>query len=61
VVEGIAKKTRVLACGPEVAVAATKSVVEQALTYQAIFAALSGTAMTGLALLGLVKRAYRRC
>lgn len=48
VVEGIAKKTAVLSCGGENAVAATKSVVEQALVYQAIFAALSGRKMAGL-------------
>lgn len=48
VVEGIAKKTRVLACGGENAVAATKSVVEQALTYHAVFAALAGKPLKGL-------------
>jgi glucosamine--fructose-6-phosphate aminotransferase (isomerizing) len=48
VVEGIAKKTRVLACGGENAVAATKSVIEQALTYHALVAALTGKALTGL-------------
>lgn len=47
-IEGLTKKTHVLACGPEQAVAATKSVVEQALTYHAIFAALNGQTMTGL-------------
>lgn len=52
VVEGIAKGTRVLACGSEKAVAATKSVVEQALTYQAIFSALSGGTMRDLDMVG---------
>jgi glucosamine--fructose-6-phosphate aminotransferase (isomerizing) len=52
VIEGIARKTRVLACGGEQAVAATKSVVEQALTYHAIFAALGGRPLTGLAQAG---------
>lgn len=36
---GVAQKTYVLRCGSEDAVAATKSVVEQALVYQALFAA----------------------
>jgi glucosamine--fructose-6-phosphate aminotransferase (isomerizing) len=36
---GLAEKTYVLSCGSEDAVAATKSVVEQALVYQALFAA----------------------
>jgi glucosamine--fructose-6-phosphate aminotransferase (isomerizing) len=49
VVESIAQKTRVLGCGGENAVAATKSVVEQALTYHSLLAALSGKPLTGLA------------
>lgn len=48
VIEGLTKQTHVLSCGGEQAVAATKSVVEQALTYHAIFAALAGEPMTGL-------------
>lgn len=47
-IESIAKETRVLDCGGEQAVAATKSVVEQALTYHALFAALGGKPLTGL-------------
>lgn len=46
-IEGIAKKTRVLACGGENAVAATKSVIEQALTYHALFAAWAGKPLGG--------------
>lgn len=48
VVEGIAKRTHVLSCGGENAVAATKSVVEQALTYHAIFNTLAGKPLSGL-------------
>jgi glucosamine--fructose-6-phosphate aminotransferase (isomerizing) len=42
VIQDIAHKTRVLDCGKERAVAATKSVVEQALSYHAVFAELAG-------------------
>ncbi|MDB5105389.1 MAG: sugar isomerase [Fibrobacteres bacterium] len=44
----ISKKAHVLTCGPEKAVAATKSVVEQALFYQAVLAKLRKSAMTEL-------------
>ncbi len=40
--------THVLSCGKEDAVAATKSVVEQALVYHSYFAALSGKVLSGL-------------
>lgn len=40
--ETITKKTHVLACGKEEAVAATKSVVEQALFYHALLAGIAG-------------------
>jgi len=43
--ESIASKTYVLTCGKEEAVAATKSVVEQALFYQAIIARLAGQSL----------------
>ena len=45
--ESIASRTYVLSCGKEDAVAATKSVIEQALFYQAIVAALGGGSLTG--------------
>ena len=38
---GLSKKSHILTCGAENAVAATKSVVEQALFYQAVFAKLN--------------------
>jgi glucosamine--fructose-6-phosphate aminotransferase (isomerizing) len=44
---GLAQKTYVLGCGPEDAVAATKSVVEQALFYHALFAAYAEEHMNG--------------
>lgn len=49
VIEGLSQDTHVLACGPEQAVAATKSVVEQALSYHATFAGLQGKKVQGLA------------
>jgi glucosamine--fructose-6-phosphate aminotransferase (isomerizing) len=45
---GLSKKAHVLACGPENAVAATKSVVEQALFYQAVLAKLGKTTLDQL-------------
>ncbi len=47
-IEALAVKTRVLTCGAEKAVAATKSVVEQALSYHAIFNLLAGVPFAGL-------------
>lgn len=47
-VEALTKKTEVLTCGPEDAVAATKSVVEQALVLDAILHAAMGKKMEGL-------------
>ncbi len=49
VLEALATKTRVLTCGGEKAVAATKSVVEQALSYHAIFNLLNRLPFEGLA------------
>lgn len=48
-VEALTKKTHVLGCGKEDAVAATKSVVEQALFYDSLLAALAGNSLSGLA------------
>ncbi|MHC4887144.1 MAG: SIS domain-containing protein [Planctomycetota bacterium] len=47
-VEDLAHKTHVLSCGKEDAVAATKSVTEQALFYDSLLAALDGKALGGL-------------
>jgi glucosamine--fructose-6-phosphate aminotransferase (isomerizing) len=44
----ISTKAHVLSCGPEKAVAATKSVVEQALFYQAVLAKLRKTTLDNL-------------
>lgn len=44
----IADRSYILSCGAEAAVAATKSVVEQALFYQALFEALRGNRLDGL-------------
>lgn len=44
----LSKQARILDCGPENAVAATKSVVEQALFYQALLAKLRKTALDQL-------------
>lgn len=46
--ESLASGTHVLQCGKEDAVAATKSVVEQALFYDSLFRHLSGQPMSGL-------------
>lgn len=46
--EDVCQASHVLHCGSEDAVAATKSVVEQALFYQAVFAAARGEALSGL-------------
>ncbi|OQY34865.1 MAG: hypothetical protein B6241_03005 [Spirochaetaceae bacterium 4572_59] len=46
--EKVCKNTAVLRCGSEEAVAATKSVAEQALFYQAVFAAARGEELSGL-------------
>ena len=56
--EGIAKGTHVLACGKEDAVAATKSVVEQALFVHALVASVAGrkNEMSGLAAAGAAVR-----
>jgi glucosamine--fructose-6-phosphate aminotransferase (isomerizing) len=54
----ISKRAHVLSCGPEKAVAATKSVAEQALFYQAVLAKLRKTRLEGLsAAAGAVKTA----
>ncbi len=45
---GLSKQAHTLRCGPENAVAATKSVVEQALFYQAVIAKLRKLQVTGL-------------
>jgi glucosamine--fructose-6-phosphate aminotransferase (isomerizing) len=45
--ESLCTETFVLSCGPEHAVAATKSVVEQALIYESLLAHLSGTDLSG--------------
>ena len=45
---GLAASSLILGCGPEQAVAATKSVVEQALVYDALLRALDGASMDGL-------------
>lgn len=45
----VAARTHVLTCGKENAVAATKSVVEQGLFYDALIRKISGTRMEGLA------------
>lgn len=47
--ESIAHKTHVLTCGKEDAVAATKSVIEQALFIDSVMHALSGTKMKDIA------------
>ncbi|MBI4979394.1 MAG: SIS domain-containing protein [Spirochaetes bacterium] len=47
-VEALSHKTHVLSCGKEDAVAATKSVVEQALFYDALLHAMSGKKMADL-------------
>lgn len=44
-IEALARKTHVLSCGKEEAVAATKSVVEQALFYDSLVHALAGKKM----------------
>jgi glucosamine--fructose-6-phosphate aminotransferase (isomerizing) len=46
--ESLSKETYVLSCGSENAVAATKSVAEQALFYDALRAALEGKTLDGL-------------
>ncbi|MBI9102168.1 MAG: sugar isomerase [Spirochaetales bacterium] len=46
--ESLSRKTEVLSCGGEEAVAATKSVAEQALFYQTIMASLENTPLEGL-------------
>ncbi|MCK5153288.1 MAG: SIS domain-containing protein [Spirochaetales bacterium] len=46
--EDLSSKTNVLSCGKENAVAATKSVVEQSLFYDALFSIYSGKAMGNL-------------
>ncbi len=48
VLEGLCRDTHVLSCGREDAVAATKSVAEQALFYDALRAAMKGEPLTGL-------------
>lgn len=45
---GLSRKAHILSCGAENAVAATKSVVEQALFYQALLAKLRKTTLDGL-------------
>lgn len=45
--ESLCTETIILTCGPERAVAATKSVVEQALIYESVLAHLSGTDLSG--------------
>jgi len=47
--EALAKETRILTCGTEQAVAATKTVVEQALLVQAVLDADMGVALAGAA------------
>ncbi len=47
--ESLANKTFVLSCGKEDAVAATKSVAEQALFYQALLAKIDGKELSGIA------------
>ncbi len=49
VLEGLCHNTHVLGCGGEDAVAATKSVAEQALFYDALRAAMKGEKLSGLA------------
>lgn len=44
----LASMTHILTCGKEEAVAATKSVIEQALFYDSLFRLLRGAGMTGL-------------
>ncbi len=44
----LTRKTKVLSCGGEKAVAATKSVAEQALYYQSLFTLLEGGTLSGL-------------
>ena len=51
-VEKHTRKTHVLSCGNEDAVAATKSVVEQALFYDSLLAALMGKPLEGLSAAG---------
>jgi glucosamine--fructose-6-phosphate aminotransferase (isomerizing) len=46
--ESLSRRAHILSCGPEQAVAATKSVVEQALFYQALIAKLSAPKQSGL-------------
>lgn len=46
--EKLSDKTHVLGCGKEDAVAATKSVVEQALFYDALIRSIAGESMSGL-------------
>jgi glutamine---fructose-6-phosphate transaminase (isomerizing) len=48
-VEATANKTHILSCGKETAVAASKSVVEQALFYDSLLAAITGQPLEGLA------------
>lgn len=50
--QSLSHATVVLSCGKEDAVAATKSVIEQALVYDAAMRSLMGNAMTGLSDLG---------
>ncbi|MEA1912033.1 MAG: SIS domain-containing protein [Spirochaetota bacterium] len=54
--EELSAKTKVLTCGKENAVAATKSVVEQSLFYDALFSIYSGKAMGNLSEAGKAVR-----